>query len=266
MSEQIILCEQIENKVVVYDTSDLMTPVWEWKTEHECLVNISGVKRRRHPVYGDVVMLCSSGGYCAMVSYPEGKVLWHAISKGNCHSIELLPSGKVVTASSHGNVVRLFDSAGEVASAEAEYSHGVLYDPERNSLWVLERNRICECDPETLEIKGNVCDFRAVLDGGHDLAPVYGDKNLLWLTGHNGIFLYNKSENSVYRAEDLPDRNVKGVGNTPETNKVFAVWQTGVYQPWCTDEIHCFEDGEERIVRHERAGYYKLRIFDERYQ
>lgn len=266
MSGQIILCEQIENKVVVYDIADLQTPVWSWKTDHECLVNISGVKRRSHPVFGDVVLLCASGGYCAMVSYPEEKILWETVSKGNCHSIELLPSGKIATASSHGNIVRLFSYPDEFISVEAEYSHGVLYDPERDSLWVLERNRICELDPDSLGVKGNVCDFRDILDGGHDLAPFYGDTNLLWLTGHNGIFLYNKSENRVYRAKELPSQNVKGVGNIPDTNMVFAVWQTGTYQPWCTDEIHCFENGKESIVRHENAAYYKLRIFDARYE
>ncbi|MBO5279668.1 MAG: hypothetical protein J6B55_00455, partial [Clostridia bacterium] len=246
MSEQIILCDQMENKVVVYDTADLMTPVWSWKTDHECMSNVSGVKKRVHPLYGEVVLVCASGGYCAMVSYPKGEILWESVSKGNCHSIELLPSGKIATASSDGNIVRLFGSPDEFISVEAEYSHGVLYDPERDSLWVLERNRICECDPDTLEIKGNVCDFRDILDGGHDLAPCYGDTNLLWLTGKNGIFLYNKSDNKVSIAAGLPQKSVKGVGNTPETNRVFAMWMTGVYKPWCTDEIHYFKDGTEQ--------------------
>lgn len=264
MSEQIILCNQIDNKVVVYDVADLKTPVWSWTTDHKAFINVSGVKKRRHPKYGEVVLLCASCGYCAMVSYPEGKILWETVSDGNCHSIELLPSGKIATASSDGNVVRLFSAPDEFISTGVEHGHGVLYDPERDSLWMVERNRLCELDPETLEQKGNICDFRDVIKVGHDLAPYYGDTNLLWLTGNNGIFLYNKRENKV--SEYLSAQYVKGIGNTPDSNKVFAVWQTGVFKPWCTDEIRCFENGKECVTRHENAAYYKLRIFDERYQ
>ncbi len=243
-----------------------MTPVWSWTAEHDCLVNISGVKKRRHPIYGSVVLLCASGGYCAMVSYPDGKLLWQSISKGNCHSIELLPGGKIATASSHGNVVRLFSTERDFIEAEAEYAHGVLYDPERSSLWTLEKFKLCERDPETLEIKGNVCDFKGKFESGHDLAPFYGDTNLLWVTAHEGTLIYNKRENSLSRVEFIEHANTKGIGNIPDTNTVFTIYPNGTFKSWCTDEIHYYIGKNEHTVRHENAAYYKIRIFDERYQ
>lgn len=269
MQELIGFCDQLGMRITVHDVTDLTHPVWEWHGEDPLFRNVAGLKLRRHPQYGLVVLTCASDGYLAMVSYPGGELLWEAHAKGNLHSVELLPDGRIALAASTGNYLRLYTTPDTYTEQRVEDAHGVLYDPARGTLWVLGLHTLAEYDPDTLQPAGNCLDFGDTDIAGHDLAPCYGDTNRLWVTVRDGIRVYDKTKNtfvSDHPAADLPARHVKGVGNTPESNTLFYLYPNGVYLPWCTDRVQVRAADGDREIAVPGCAYYKLRVFCEQYQ
>jgi hypothetical protein len=60
---------------------------------------------------GSKILISSSSGGCALVERPSGKAIWYA-QVPNAHSLELLPRGRIIVASSvhaQGNRLVLFD-------------------------------------------------------------------------------------------------------------------------------------------------------------
>ncbi|MBE6778869.1 MAG: hypothetical protein E7541_05730 [Ruminococcaceae bacterium] len=266
MTEYIALCDQLGRRVTVHDTRDWSTPVWEWSCEDPLFRNVAGVKLRRHPVYGPVMLTCASDGYVAMVSYPEGKLLWETHAKGNLHSVELLPDGRIALAASTGSYLRLYSPNDTTADIDFPDAHGALYDPQRNTLWVLGSTFLREYDPDTLQVAGNQLDFSSIDAAGHDLAPYYGDTNRLWITTQQGIQVYDKEQNAFVPDAFIPLPHTKGVGNTPYSHTVFYLRPNGVHLPWCTDRIRCRDHRGEQEIPLPGMAVYKLRVFCEAYQ
>ncbi len=264
--EYIALCEQRENQLLVYDADNPEKPCWTWKSDNENNINVSDVKMRHHKKHGDVLLTVASGGYAAMISFPEGKVLWEKFVGGNLHAIELLPNGKILTAASDGNTVSVFDEDDNCTEIYSEFSHGVLYDEGRNTFWILGSNFLKEYDVDTLEQKGNEFIFPENLTHGHDLAPYYGDSNLLWFTVNEGVYLYNKELNSIKKYEPMGENSVKGVGNLPVSKRVIALYPNGTYLPWCTDEYIVIEGENKKIFRNKEHAYYKIRVLSREYR
>jgi hypothetical protein len=77
-----------------------------------------------------------------VVERPSGKVVWFA-QVPNAHSLELLPRGRIVVASSvhdKGNRLVLFDLAHSdklIWDTPLVSAHGVVWDEGRQLLWAL---------------------------------------------------------------------------------------------------------------------------------
>ncbi|MFD0854565.1 DUF6528 family protein, partial [Actinomadura adrarensis] len=108
--------------------------------------------------------------------------------------------------------------------------------------------------------------------GGHDLAPVYGDRDRLWITTNSAVYQYEKSTDtfsSTYRfAEDVDLPIVKAVGNHPATKQVLLTRpKAGCATTWCTDTAEFFGRGSMNATRtFTGAQFYKARWFVARYQ
>lgn len=268
--EYIGVVELRSQRVLMYDILDMEHPIWEWNTEPGRLGYASDLKLRCHKEYGNVVLVCDSRGFAAMIRYSNGEILWKTWAKGNLHSIELLPDGRVALAASTGGFLRIYSDEDIFIETVLKEAHGVLYDPERGTLWGLGEHTLAEYDTKTLHQTGQIYDFGQEIGCGHDLAPYYGDKNLLWVTTEGGVWVYNKKENRFMRDHPMTKRiateNVKGIGNTPYTNQVFYVFQNGALNSWNTDEIwHLDEKGKSVIARKDHI-YYKIRVMCNRYQ
>ena len=268
--EYIGFVELRSQRILMYDILDMEHPVWEWSTEPGRLGYASGLKFRCHKEYGNVVLVCDSRGFAAMIRYSDGELLWKTWVKGNLHSIELLPDGQIALAASTGGFLRIYSDEDTFIETGLKEAHGVLYDPERKTLWGLGEHTLAEYDPKTLRQIGQIYDFGQGIGCGHDLAPYYGNKDLLLVTTEGGVWVYNKKENCFMEDHPITKRiateNVKGIGNTPYTNQVFYVFQNGALNSWNTDEIWLLNDKEKTMISKQNHIYYKIRVMCNRYQ
>jgi hypothetical protein len=245
-------------------------------------------------VFGDVVVMCASGGYASIVTYPKKKVIWSVSSSGNNpHSIELLPGGNVVVASSTGATVRLYHTSALVENPNASVAqgidyplvgaHGVLWDPKYDCLWALGDGYL-DCYTLSGEgtsmvlVKDEARSKRLPSGNGHDLSADFTDSDYLWISEGSQVVRYNKAKEEFEKNYDnkvLLNRSaVKGIGNNrnghfvycyPSSNPVTSMAE------WCTDTIYYLyynEEGQARwkACRSTRSAYYKVVTFYGEYQ
>ena len=284
-SKLVALTNQGKSQLEVYDISkgklDDSSRVWSYKMP---IYNIAGTKRRYSAKYGDVALAVCGRSYGCMISYPEGKLLWHTwAAANNPHSIELMPNGVIAIASSYGGRVRFFNPnrktlRGYAASVPLEDAHGVLWDDDRQVLWAIGRNVLTAYHVELTE-KGGVAvtedhDLRTTIpsNNAHDLVPVYGNKDEIWITTSPHVYRFNKVTGTFstdYEGKESLDKgSIKGVGNFDDGSIVF-IYPDGKFKSW-TSQTACFlnaADGmKQEVLRSADGHFYKIRIWDTRYQ
>lgn len=271
---KVIACDQVKNRVVIYDMADFADSTnldaceeWSYKPTRSSCRNISGVKYRENTVFGDVILIVASGGYAGIIKYPEGTPVWEIDSCGNNpHSIEILPNGNVVCAASTGASVRLYYVSellnGNTAGAQKyvdyklEGAHGALWDPKEEVLWTVGNDElrayelVGEGNTQTLKELGGVgATLPEDANGGHDLAADFSDSDYLWITGKQ-VIRFNKSacefDTKYENNAKLNISHVKGFGNNLNGNFFFCYpnegkgtsWETSSFASWCTDTIY----------------------------
>lgn len=278
----IALTNQSNGSIDVYD---ITTGVFDETTLlHRIKVGVpSGVKLRRHEVWGDVIITCY-GATGSILSYPEGKNLWTTYSAAdNPHSVELLPGNIFVVASSTGNALRFFDVSSKDTTKYKEVrftdAHGVLWDPQKELLWVLGGEEIAAYrvgkDSAGSITVTEATEYRTALPTqyGHDLAPYYGDTNLLWITTVEQVYLYNKTTKTFttnIKGIDSDKRNdIKGIGNFHDGSLVF-VRPDGAYKVWTTATVDFYIAYHGKYfhyaVKSETDHFYKCRVLSADYQ
>ena len=291
MSEKqylVALTNQSEGRVDVHDLSmgviDESSLVWSHSYDHPA---IAGVKLRRYK--GRPVVLTAYGHMnAAMVDYETHEQLyWTDYTGANPHSVELIPfdDGRylIAVASSVGFDVKFFDpSEGRIPSVGSVYApdaHGVLYDPDEKCLWILSANILSK--NEIIWENGEVtvkrlAKYVAPFEGGHDMAPYYGDKNRLWVTFHRTVYQFNKEKGEFvldYDGTELihsAERNgqVKGIGNFPDGTMV-KIYPDGQYHQWTSTTVRLMEKTEsgfdKTAITSGMGHYYKIRVFNEHY-
>lgn len=283
-SQKILVTDQLRKQIAIYDIadSDWSSPEWVWTTDAPTFYYPDGVKYRYSKIWQTyVVLVTSSGGYCAAISYPSGEVLARiSDAGGNPHSIELLPDGSIAVASS-GGYVRIYSTASGSVDLESyiQFSlagaHGVLWDPKYEVLWalgthVLEAYRLTGTPEAPAVSKQEEMCSQLPDGGGHDLAPVYGDTDALWVTGESRVMQYCKDTKkwnfSYDGAAFISSNNVKGIGNFPETKTVVRTVPDGTYQSWNTKavDILTWSEKESRYLKESReipgGAIYKVRV------
>ena len=299
-----IAVDQIKERVVIYDfdqydegdrLDDL--EVWSLPVGH-----CAGVKYREDTVFGDVIIV--SGKKSAIYEYPSKRVIWSTKNPGNNpHSIEILPSGNIVIASSTGKTVRLFhtsaildenDTTGgqDYIDYELKGARGVLWDPEYNTLWAIGSRELVAYSVvgsgknERLErIEGlGFTVYPGCPSTGHDITPDYTDSRYLYFAA-GAVFRYDKKENTyapIAHSETFFQTGIRGFSNNPNghfystgplggTGKFF---ENSSKESWLTDTIIYYwpetVDGQEVIRRADvvsgSSAFYKVRAFYGKYQ
>ncbi|MBO5702299.1 MAG: hypothetical protein J6S71_07650 [Clostridia bacterium] len=279
----VALTNQGASLLEIYDITegklDESSLVWSYKMPY---YNIAGTKLRHSETHGDVALAVCGNSYGCMVSYPEGKLLWYTeAAASNPHSIELMPNGVIAIASSTGGEVRFFttdkkNSKAASASVVLEDAHGVLWDAEKEVLWAIGRT-VLTAYRVTLE-GGKVTvteetSLRATIpsDWSHDLAPVYGNKDALWITTGSHVYQFDKNSKTFrtdYADHEVLDRaNIKGVGNFDDGSAVF-ISPDGAFKTWTGQSIFLLRNGkaEADVIKSETGHFYKVRVWDTRYQ
>ncbi len=291
----VALTNQGESRIDVHDLSlgniSAETAVWSHEYRDKA---IAGVKLRRYK--GRLVVIAAHGHMNAsMVDYETHEELWHTDYTGaNPHSIELIPfdDGKylIAVAASVGFDVKFFDpTAGRIPSVGCMYApdgHGVLYDPDNKCLWVLSEDLLTKNEIiwDGVEAKAvRIATYKAPSAQGHDMAPVYGDKNRIWVTFNRIVYQFDKTTGEFctdYEAYDeinTPERvatrshdsQIKGIGNFPDGSCV-KIYPDAVYYPWTTNTVRFIKknpDGSftKTALASPTGHYYKVRVFCEDY-
>lgn len=239
------------------------------------------------------VLVTGEYGLMALVDYPSGERLWAADTGRVCgddgdapcgpHALELLPGDNVAVAASIGDFVRVYTSSVSPDSErytefELNGAHGVLWDPENELLWAVGTNDLVALEVGGTAEKPTLTERHRVAlpgkQGGHDLAPVYGDTDELWVTTNDSAYRYSKSTDTFdtdfeYADEVNAYRLTKSIGNHPDTDQLL-VTQAKKYDcptTWCTPTGDFFGDGDLMATRTmPDARFYKLRWWIPAYQ
>lgn len=257
---------------------DTPTPGWRLPSD---------VKFRNSSFYGGQVMLvCDSDGFAAIIPYPAGDTKRWSINLNvgpNPHAVELLPDGNIAIAASNGGWVRIYTaSQGPDSSKYAQYdlpgAHGVLWDPKMQILWAIGDKIITglkvggTAAAPTIQ-EGTSLTTKLIVTGGHDLSPVYGDTDRLWVTANAGVVQFIKSTKSWdvkyegYKTINRPI--VKSITNSPKSKIIVQTKPNNTLFEWATNTIDIFTLGKE-ITRETRtrksSAIYKARIWNPEYQ
>ena len=277
----VALTNQNKGYVEVYDVTggivDESSLVWSYKIK-----DVTGVKLRHSKIHGDVMLATGGSGYACMVSYPEGRLIWSTSATGNNpHSIEFLPNGIVAVASSDGNQVRFFKTDNEESeSADAvmplNQAHGVLWDEKLEVVWAIGNNVLTayrvaiNSDGGLTVTEDTNLPTTIPSNGSHDLAPVYGSENELWITTFNCVYRFNTKTMSFstdYEEYDnISHANLKGIGNFDDGTTVY-IYPDAAYAQWTSKSIYLVKPNSKAVdqITSETNHFYKVRVWDSRY-
>lgn len=213
---------------------------------------------------GKQILITSSSGGCALVEFPSGKAVWWA-RVPNAHSIESLPGGKIVVASSvgaEGNKLVFFDTTAvgpPLAEIPLHSAHGLVWDSKRECLWALGFSQLIACSIPASSDGGfapKISATHPIPDkDGHDLRPVAGSADLVFST-EKGVWRFNR-ELETFR----PDPNLTGRAQVKSVDRADPGGQMVVMQAsdehWWTDSIHFLLP--EGALRIEGERLYKAR-------
>lgn len=268
--------------VEVYDISNgtlnVDSLVWSFN-----MINVSGLKLRHSDKYGDVMLATGGNEYACMVTYPDGKVVWSTNATAiNPHSIELLPNGVIAVASTEGNEVRFFktdEESSEYFDAQVALTdaHGVLWDEGKEVLWAVGWNtltayRVTINSDGTLTVTEDMNLHTTIPSvGAHDLAPVYGTENEMWISTLDHVYRFNTEtitfSTSYKESKVINISNVKGIGNYQDGTTVL-IYPDGEYLSWTSKSIYLLNKNAEGIdkIISDSSHFYKVRVWDTGYR
>jgi len=260
---------------------------WDYITQASLVDSLSGLKYRWSEHFKtNVVLFTSARGAAGMIEYPSGKCLWKAKVGQSPHSIEMMPNGDIVVASSGGGdweEGRLFyydlKNDGTYEATTEHYlngAHGVLWDTDNNVLWALGFPELVAYMPG--ETSGGQATLylvdgwgAKVPDGsGHDLMPDFGNRDIMWITDNVSIYQFSKYQNKVLK--EFPNAKkmmqmpaVKGVTSFTDGVVAFVSYgdKDGADHPATVRAFWPKEDGTFELVKYvdDGSGWNKIRVF-----
>ena len=240
----------------------------------------------------------SSGGWAGIIDYETKEILFEALVPNGPHSIELLPNGDLVVASSGGDnwdtkgYLRYFPlSTGSTTHSDdlkVPSAHGVQWDPVQEVLWALQYDGVIAVQIRNYGTKDaklvKLSDMGATFNGkdasGHDLSPVYGQPGKYWVTAGR-VWIFDSetntlTENYKYRS-GYNASSVKGIAYFPDGTMVSTPSNSkGSTYEWSTLEMRLVylemsPRVEQVIVRTKtikftNREFYKVHTFCKDYQ
>ncbi len=308
MEHKFIACDIKSHGIVVFDlnlcsgdwqklTDDSVSVIWEWDPEEDPNlkskgpeVGIDSAKYRYSEYYKeDVIIACSSNGWCGVISYKDRTLLWEYMLTTGPHSVEMLPNGDLLVAASYnpGGLYYIPLSAGikrPVTRIESLYCHGVSWDPKNQCLWVLEYSGVYRAeiknlgtrDAEIVRVEGGAVNFVDDNDG-HAFAPVAGQPGKYWASAAGGLWIFDAETKTLAKAEsNLAKSGIKGICSFADGTVIQAVANLcgKSTNTWSCDGLRIITkeviDGEvkdvETIVPFTAREFYKIQAFTKDYQ
>jgi hypothetical protein len=270
---ELLLCGQDEIFAIDVGTAEQgkLEKLWSWRAKDrpelpEALQKAFGTTDECKPLDGGAkVLISSSGGGCALVERPSGRVLWYA-RVPNAHSIERLPHNHVVVASSvagEGNRLVVFDLARSekpLNDVPLPSAHGVVWDEARQRLWALGSAELHCYSLRSWDRAAPALALEKKVPlpgiGGHDLQAVPGGADLVVST-HEHVYLFDRERQEFRLHPDLGGKvNVKSFSIDPTTGRVAYIQAEG--GNWWTSRIGLLAPAGQIDLPQERL--YKVRL------
>jgi hypothetical protein len=222
-----------------------------------------GLPSECKPSGGDVLVTASRGGV-AVVDGASAAVTFYASVGGNPHSVERLPDGNLVVASSDSDVLTILVTDPEVSSypdsvrrvtTALDFAHGLVWDAERERLWAIGGHELVAYAyaPGLEPSLTAMATFTLPSPWGHDLRAVAGGPMLV-LTTNASVYLFDRDEETFAESSaPPPEAATKSVDINPVSEEPAYLVAT---ESWWTDTLHL--GGDEVRVR-PGARYYKVR-------
>lgn len=274
-NDGIVTVEQASDRIIIFksDTDWNLDKniIWSWSVSNSPAIKpvdyhyfhmLSDAKRVSN---GSCVIICASGGGIALIRLSDKQTLFYARAEGNTHSVELLPDGNLVSASSTGGYLRLFSTdpsvsqfPDQVKSVKYPFAdaHGVTWDQRGEQLWAvggktLKRfayNHDRKNPALTLLATYNIPDIE-----GHDLFPLPG-KDKLVVTSSRHVWFFDLKTETFEPFPRLADIDtVKSVSlQSADGRVIYLVPKVS----WWTDSVSLL-DGESQTRT--GAKFYKAR-------
>ena len=282
--------DQRHDRLAIYD---LANPDWTdpaavmWEVSDSAHIHYpAGIKFRHFDEFGgDLLLYC--GKVHAGVYRMDTKELIYYTNQTptNPHTVELLPNGTFLVGGTQGVALFAYDLRSGKPNLTAKLLpgydvHGVLWDPEYEVLWVAGAHNL-----QAYAVSGTPAAPKFTLmpsmatdklpSGVHDLAPVYGDVEKLWVTTSGGVVQVNKDDMSIskaYGGSKLTGNNkyTPGVGNFPD-GTLFWICPNENMEEWTSDELFGYVPyGNEKFkkitYKQPADAWYKCRVFCTDYQ
>lgn len=207
---------------------------------------------------GTQALFSASGGAVAWVRVADRRALFYANAGGNVHSVEMLPDSNLVSASSTGNYLTLFNTGPGGGSVRVTFAdaHGVVWDARRNRLWAIGGEALA-----SFAYNGNrrspgltaLESFPLPTRGGHDLFPLPGADLLLLSTG-SGVYTFDPQGKRFQPFAPMSGiGDVKSVSRRDSGGPILYVTPS---ESWWTDTVR-FVGGNTKMRR--GARFYKAR-------
>lgn len=271
---EIVVAEQAEPAYVIFSSarpwSEPEARLWSWNptVDKRLFMPCSNDAEKRpcnelfrdpsevKPVLDNThLLVTASYGGVALIRIADKQLVWHVYAHNNPHSAVLLPDGNVVTASSNGCYLRLFNLAkydstdpGDTPMKQyfADDAHGLVWDAKRKRLWSSGRYGISEwrylsdrenpaleqvgfyplVNPDPM-MRGAFLRFN-----GHDLIPA-PDEDQLLMTAGKAIYRFDLQSRQYSVSHAIGD--IKSIsivaGKELMLKPTESWWSPGVFFP-----------------------------------
>ena len=280
----ILGCDQSQQRIVLLDSnsdwSNESAIKWQWSANSDQAVQAEHRKWFRNPTDAKCVALdkhlltVASGGAVARVDMEKSRVVAYGYAGRGAHSVAQLPDGLIVTASSSGNLVQLFEPNKQnpselkaIQKVTLSDAHGVTWDNKRGCLWALGGKQMKQLayDPEK-----TVLSDRATIDlpvteesvthprhGGHDLVWDKDKKSLL-LSDMDHLWAFDPDTLEFTALVPQSVKSVKSISQHPNTTHIILMQAT---TKWWSDSVVSLDGSWKKTLP--GARFYKARWYQE---
>lgn len=276
----ILACEQAQARIVLLDAradwSDDDAIVWQWQASHDAHIApehhswFSNPSDAKWIDRGQRVLTVASGGGMAVIDSKSAEIVGYGYVGGNPHSATQLPDGRIVTVSSTGDLVQLFEYQQD-ASPKYQViqtliltdAHGVVWDDAHGCIWALGGKQIKRFDynfeqsslthATTIDLPINEKTLQQPRHGGHDLSwDMTGEK--LALSDTDNLWTFDPQSHAFAPLAPHHLRHVKSISHLPHSPHPIVMQAT---TEWWSDTIRSTDGTWEKTLPD--AKFYKAR-------
>ena len=265
--------DQSDNYIRLFsDTSNILYVLTEpsiWKF----LPNRRPTDAKRVDQQNEISVLIATHGSIYQVPYNYEDKYIYADTYASCHSVEILPDGNMISASSNHNKLTLHFNKQEetdryifIESFDLPFvdAHGVVYDKQRDIIWALgttlgKFKYNCCPNPHLIQI----ADYPLPTPhaDGHDLFP--DENGDLLATTDQGVIKYSidTSENPIYQGDVYLENSIKSVVTNITNGDLFITSPVDIpgSESWQTNRIINLTQSTH-FIRPD-AKFYKVRLW-----